>query len=111
MTYHGEIFSNGTVGIAWCREEDYDALRAVIEHPNDLPATWRAFTQDAKFAEQFYKSQGKVVRRVYIDAPKLVAWCNSKGCRVDAKAHMRFAQEVAADPNGGAWARIEEIAD
>jgi hypothetical protein len=27
------------IGIPWCREEDYDAFRAILEDPNNLPLT------------------------------------------------------------------------
>jgi hypothetical protein len=87
-------FASFIIGIDWCREEDYDAFLTVFEDANDLPRTWQRFAEMAEQAEQFWREQGRVVKRVYINPHTFREWCKVKGCRVDAHARRKFAFEA-----------------
>jgi hypothetical protein len=100
MSTDDSPFRPGTIGIPWCREEDYDAFRAIFEDAHDLPLTWDEFARRAQDAEQHYQAQGQVVTRVYIDPRAFPQWCRSKRYRVNAQARARFARDhVKTDRN------------
>jgi hypothetical protein len=42
-----------TFDIAVCREEDYDALRAILKDAHEIPAAWQDFTRQADAAQKF----------------------------------------------------------
>jgi hypothetical protein len=83
------------IGIAVCREEDYNALRAIIEDAHEIPTAWQDFIKQADAAQQFWKEQGNSVIRVEIAAPAFLLWCTQRGAKADAATMHRFASYVA----------------
>ena len=86
---------NMVIGIPWCREEDYDAFRAMFEDRDNLPLDWDKFVCIAQKAERLYRSQREIVERVYIDPNKFRLWCAENGLRVDRAARLEFAYRSA----------------
>jgi hypothetical protein len=95
----GSRFRPNVIGIPWCWEEEYDAFRAIFEDAKDLPGGWEVFADSAEQAEEFYKQQGYVVKRIYIDSRTFPDWCRSQGYRVNAQARARFADRTANTNN------------
>jgi hypothetical protein len=83
-----------SIGIPWCRKEDYDAFVAIFEDRKNFPPTWQGFAKSAEEMEEFYKSKGHPIVRVNIDPRTFPQWCESKGYRVDAKARTQFAHDI-----------------
>ncbi len=90
----GDRFRPNIIGIPWCREEEYDAFRAIFEDAKDLPPDWKAFADAAQQAEEFHKQQGYIVKRVYIDPRTFPEWCQTQGYGVNAQARARFAERT-----------------
>lgn len=94
------------VGLAWCREEDYDAFVAIFEDANSLPRAWDKFIKPYEQAEKDFQAKGQTVKRIYINPRTFPDWCARKGYRVNAKARERFAAEIAVKEQrnaGGLW--------
>lgn len=83
------------IGIPWCRQEDYDAFRAIFEDRRDLPLAWNEFIQRAQHAEKFWQDQGRIVERVDIDPKIFPTWCAENGHGVNAYARTTFAYLIA----------------
>lgn len=93
------------IGIPWCRQEDYVAFCTMFEDSNNLPQSWGEFAQAAEKAEQFYRAQGEIVERVYLDPKIFPNWCTENSLRVDRSARLEFAYRMAIarhpDENSG----------
>jgi hypothetical protein len=90
-----------TIGIAICREEDYDALRAILKAAHEIPTAWQDFMRQADAAQQFWKEQGHSVMKVEITPNVFLLWCTQRGGKADAAAMHRFASYVAENNAGG----------
>jgi len=84
-----------TVGIPWCRKENYNAFRSILEDRNDLPLTWEEFVGNAEKAEKFYQDSGDTVMRVDIDPKTFPAWCAENGYGINSRARVEFAWRKA----------------
>jgi hypothetical protein len=94
------------LGLPWCREEDYDAFRAIFEDANNLPTLWKQFITPLEKAEQAFQADGQSVKRIYINPLTFPGWCERKGYRINAKAREKFAAEIAIKVQrnaGGSW--------
>ncbi|WP_132258406.1 hypothetical protein [Paucimonas lemoignei] len=83
------------IGIAWYRESDYDALRAMFTDGHKLPSTFLQWQDQAEQARKRYVRQGHIVIKAHIDPVTFPAWCDANGCTVDAQGRMRFASAEA----------------
>ncbi|MGH7074496.1 MAG: hypothetical protein ACREFD_09895 [Stellaceae bacterium] len=97
----GDDFWFSEIGIPWCREEDYNTLLSISEDAHDMPRTWKRFTELVEEVEQEWQTQGRTVRRVYINPYAFPDWCKSKGYRVNAHARHRFAFEAVTKTHRG----------
>lgn len=82
-------------GISWYRREDYPRALDIMEDAHVLPPTCDEWERKAERQEREWQSRGFVVVRAIIDPEQFPAWCARRGLHVDAKARMRFANEVA----------------
>jgi hypothetical protein len=87
---------NGSIGISWYRAEDYDRARAVMDDPQVFHDTFQDWHKAASDGVAKLKGQGFVVHKAYIDPVAFPKWCTDRRMKIDAKARMNFASEVAA---------------
>jgi hypothetical protein len=85
------------IGIPCCREEDYNALRAICEDANDMPSTWHEFFNLAQKAENSFLENGQSAARVNINPDIFADWCAREGYRVESKARAKYAVTVLID--------------
>jgi len=81
------------IGIPWCRKENYDAFRAMLEDGNHTPKTWELFAKLAEKFEQECQAKGSVVFRVEIDPHTFPGWCDFHGHRINTQSCHLFATE------------------
>ena len=88
------------VGIAWFRSaEDYKALVALFDDRDSFRLTFEEWLLKAEEARKNIAGQGHAVVRAYLDPIEFPIWCADRSLKIDSKARMRFANEVAA----GRW--------
>ena len=88
-------FGDVPVVILWCREEDYDALLAILEDADDLPKSWKHFAARMEMAEKAHQDSGKVVARININPRLFANWCAIHGKRITTETAYKFAAEIA----------------
>lgn len=81
------------VGIAWIREEDYNACLAVFEDGNTYSPSWKQWNERAEKAEAELKGQGLIVERVYIDPDTFADWCRANGVNAGREGRGHFATD------------------
>jgi hypothetical protein len=74
-----------TTGIAVCREEDYDALRAIIEDAHEIPTAWQDFIKQADAAQQFWEEQRHSVIKVEISQVRFCYDASSAAQRLTSR--------------------------
>lgn len=85
------------VGMAWYRQEEYDAIRRIMADGLKLPPSFHVWRMNAETGEKKLRREGKTVVRVRIDPETFADWCRARGLNVDAKARIEFAASVAHD--------------
>jgi hypothetical protein len=63
------------VGVYWIRENEYAAVRGILEDGDRLPATWAEWERMAKEMKLGLEAYGHIVDRVYIDPIQFPKWC------------------------------------
>jgi len=81
------------LAVAWLREADYPTFRRL--DPAGLPASYDEWLRNAERGLEEFKRQGLVFEIVEIDPKELVRWCRARGAKVDGRARMRLAVEIA----------------
>ncbi|MFZ0610276.1 MAG: hypothetical protein WAM75_21650 [Xanthobacteraceae bacterium] len=84
------------VGIAWIREEDYTACRAIFEDGDKFFSTWEKWVESANKSEAEFKSQGYIVERAYIDPDTFADWCRINTVTCGREGRTKFAADFIA---------------
>jgi hypothetical protein len=92
MTKIGD-YNARAAGIAWIREEDYEACIAVFEDGHMFDGDWKAWEQRAKAKENDLKNQGMIVERVYIDPDTWTDWCAANGVGTGRDGRLKFGAD------------------
>jgi len=83
-----------SLGIGWYNREDYPRILQIMEDAHVLPPTYDVWRKKAEGLESQVKASGAaVVVRAIIKPEEFVAWCASRGMKVDAKARTAFGSE------------------
>jgi hypothetical protein len=84
------------VGILWFRQEDYPALRAIMEDADQMHDTWEEWRKAAEESERHVKAQGHLTERIYIDPETFPDWCADHRLGLNQEARQRFAGSMIA---------------
>ena len=87
--------STKVVGIPWYSPETYDKLRAEMQDPEALPATFEEWLQQAQGAERQLCREGCTVVRVDLTLSTFRAYCLRRGLPLNSGSRVRFATESA----------------
>jgi hypothetical protein len=88
-------FNTIPIGIPWCRQENYNAFRAMLEDGHHTPKTWERFVEITEKAEKDRQAKGNPIVRVEIDPRTFPGWCEFHGHRVNTQSCHLFAAERA----------------
>ena len=80
-------------GIAWYTPDEWIRVREASIDPEIFDDTYAEWQSEAEAALRRFRDQGMEVRRVYVAASDLVAWCKERGLPIDAKARSQYAAE------------------
>lgn len=83
------------VGIAWFRQQDYNAALSVMEDATLLPKSFESWLALAEKLFERLENEGRVPIKAYIDPATFPSWCAERGLKVNAHARMQFANFVA----------------
>jgi len=83
-------------GIAWYTRQTYARCLEIMEDRDVLPATYDQWRKKADAGVKHFEGRGIRVIRAEIDPEQFVAWCAARQMKIDAKARMDFAAEMAA---------------
>lgn len=86
-----------SVGVPWCRKEDYSAFLAIMEDADRLPVRWEEYAKFCEQAERAYERDGMLIVRAYIDPETFPNWCAAHGHGVNSQGRIAFAASVAAE--------------
>jgi hypothetical protein len=89
-------FSEIPIGLPWYRQEDYSAIRSMVEDPENLRPTWEEFARLMDQVGKSYKENNNPVVRVEIKPDEFRAWCSMHGRRIDTKSAHMLAAEIAS---------------
>jgi hypothetical protein len=84
-----------SLGIGWYSREDYPRILQIMEDAHVLPPTYEVWCEKAEGLESRAKALGASVVRAIIEPEEFVAWCASRGMKVDAKARTAFGSEFS----------------
>ena len=84
------------MGIAWYREEDWDAIKRVMVDSDKLHARYEDWLKVAEKLFNDSRQGGRIVERAYIDPAEFAGWCALRGLNVDAQARQKFCAEFVA---------------
>jgi|ERR1700733_349498 len=87
-------------GIAWIREEDYDALLSIFEDGHMFEGGWKEWVKRAEKMENDLKSQGIIVERVYIDPDTFASWCSKNNVGTGREGRLKYGADEAAKKYG-----------
>ena len=79
------------VALFFVSRRDYAHLRKISADGASMPASYRVFVDGFRERLHREKYQGKIPVKVKVNIAKLLAWCDSRGCVVDAKARAAYA--------------------
>ena len=81
------------VGVAWYRLGQWQRLRTVSIDADDLEDTYEEWLRAAEQTVAQLTTLGQCVEKVDIDVERVIAWCNERGLRFDARARSRYVAE------------------
>lgn len=84
------------VGMVWYKEDQYDRIRESCEDGSNLPKTFAEWLSKANEGVEYFKSQGKTIRKVTLDIDEFLAFCRERNCKVDSKARNAFVNNSLA---------------
>ena len=79
------------VPLFFVSRRDYAHLREISADGNTMPASYREFVNGFRERVSREKNQGRTPVKVKVKVATLLAWCDSRGCVVDAKARATYA--------------------
>lgn len=87
-----------TKGIFWFSDSThYDAYRAILLDPVNLPVTFDEWRKETNDVIQDLEESGITVIKAYIEHPgAFIEWCALNRCDVDTMACRKFANRRAA---------------
>lgn len=86
--------------MTWFRSaEDYKAMVALFDDRDSFRSPFEAWLAKASAKEKEIANSGHSVVRAYLDPIEFPIWCADRSLKIDSKARVRFANEVAA----GKW--------
>ncbi len=83
-----------TVGLPWCREENYAAYAAIFEDRDNVAPTWEDFRQRAQSTEEHFRSEGRIVHWIDIDPETFISWCAAHQKRVNTRVQHDFIFQI-----------------
>lgn len=86
--------SISTIGMAWYRAEDYDAIRRVMADGYNFPMDFAQWLKKAEARERRFRRDGYAVARVFIDPDLFREWCRPRGLKRDHLARIMFASRL-----------------
>lgn len=95
MTDHSSILreawqSQGQIGIAWYRPEQWARLLEIAADRDKLDARYEDWLVSAQRVLVRLNAEGTPARRVEVDVEQLREWCQAKSRPVDAAARSEF---------------------
>jgi hypothetical protein len=78
------------VGAFWIRENEYSAVRKILEDGDQLPTTWIEWEKMAKEMKIGLEAYGHIVDRVYIDTIQFPKWCAEHGTTTGRQGRKMF---------------------
>ncbi len=88
------------VGAYWIKEDDYPAVRDILEDGDKLPPTWAEWLKMAEEMERGLKSYGHPVLRVFIDPRTFPDWCAAHGTSPGRDGRKKFIAEAVFERYG-----------
>ncbi|HEV3202619.1 MAG TPA: hypothetical protein VGZ73_32220 [Bryobacteraceae bacterium] len=88
----------GGVGMVWYRREDYARLKQMFPDGDSLPDTFEDWCEKSREVCGVLRSEGIVLRKVYLDPETFPAWCEARGLQMDAQARTKYAMEARGEP-------------
>ena len=85
------------VGLAWVREEDYQALLLIFTDADKMPATWKEWLKHAEEMEKATQAEGHMTERVYIDPDTVPEGCARNDTSVDRQGRHKFVAMAMAE--------------
>jgi len=89
------------ISAPWYRREDYDAVRKMVDDPDNFPETFEEWLSlaDQQFAD--FSAQGMTIEKVIINAQGLRAFCRNARVKPDNKARVAYAADLLQRQNPG----------
>jgi hypothetical protein len=81
------------MGLAWYRPEQWTLLRAVVPDGDGLQASHAEWMKEASSRLWEFEQRGLVVRKVDVDLPQLLRWCEARGVIPDSRARADYAAD------------------
>ncbi len=88
------------VGIPWFGADTYQACRAVMTDGAGMPDYYPHWLAHAEALLAEVEAVGHRALRVPVEAKDFVAWCKARNLVPDAKARVRFANQIAFQEAG-----------
>lgn len=82
-----------TIGMAWYRPDQWDALLMISGDSDELEATFREWEENASVQYEGLRKAGIDIQKVDVNLPELVAWCKARGVPVDSDSRSEFAAD------------------
>jgi hypothetical protein len=82
--------TEGILGIAWYRKEQWDLLRMVSEKPEALEDTYEEWLKSANALKDNLKQFGITAKEVVIDVNDVVLWCKGNNHVVNSKSITEY---------------------
>ena len=79
------------VALFFVSRGDYAHLRSISADGSAMPASYGAFKKGFRERQDHEKHEGRLPVKVKVNPSQLLAWCDSRGCIVDAKAREDYA--------------------
>jgi hypothetical protein len=99
MAYQGEQ-QPPLIGVFWIRENEYAAVRTILEDGDQLPPTWIEWEKIAKEMKIGLEAYGHIVDRVYIDPIKFPGWCAEHGITTGRRGRKLFVAAAIKEKFG-----------
>ena len=81
------------IGIAWMREEDYQALIRIFEDGH-MFSSWEEWSEHAEATEKKFQNEGVIVLRAYLDPAIFPAWCAARNIAPAVKRGLNSASSL-----------------
>jgi hypothetical protein len=88
------------VGAYWIKEQDYPALRALLDDGDRLPPTWPEWLKMAEEMERGLKAYGHPVLRVHLDPATFPQWCATHGTTPGRDGRKKFVAAAVFERYG-----------